>query len=187
MVFKKILCPTDFSEASYTGVAKAVELASQGGVELCLVHVVPPARALWPMTGTISLAGSLAGDMPDARSEAARRAEAVSTLCEVLRDRVPSYVRSRPLLKQGEAGTEIVRTAREETADLIVLTTHGQGGWQPTVLGAVAAEVLRTAHCPVLTISATVSSPMNAISNSTPRCENTVNGPIMRESMYQRS
>jgi nucleotide-binding universal stress UspA family protein len=166
VVFKKILCPTYFSEASYAGVAKAIELASQGVVELYLVHVVPPTQALWSIAGTISLSGPLAGDMPDARSEAARRAEAVSTLCEVHRDCVPSDVRSRPLLKQGIAGTEIVRTAREEAVDLIVVTTHEQGGWRPAALGTVAAEVLRTAHCPVLTISSPISSLTNGISST---------------------
>jgi hypothetical protein len=48
---------------------------------------------------------------------------------------------------------EIVRTAEEENVDLIVLTTHGAMGWRPGVLGAVAEEVVRTARCPVLTIS----------------------------------
>jgi nucleotide-binding universal stress UspA family protein len=163
MEFKKILCPTDFSEASYAGVAKAVELASQGVVELYLVHVVPPSRALWPLAGSIPLTKGIpaASGIPDARSEGARRAEAVSTLCTVLADRVPSYVRSRPLLKHGEVGTEIVRTAHEEATDLIVLTTHGQGGWHPTMLGAVAAEVLRTARCPVLTINNPVNVRMS--------------------------
>ena len=51
-------------------------------------------------------------------------------------------MRSCPLLKRGEPAAEIVRAAREESADLIVLTTHGAGGSQPEKLGRVAGEVL---------------------------------------------
>jgi nucleotide-binding universal stress UspA family protein len=40
--FKKILYPTDFSEASYEGLKAANELALHFSAELCLVHVVSP-------------------------------------------------------------------------------------------------------------------------------------------------
>jgi hypothetical protein len=46
-----------------------------------------------------------------------------------------------------------VRAAREEGADLIVLTTHGAGAAQVGGLGSVAQAVLRSAPCPVLTIN----------------------------------
>jgi nucleotide-binding universal stress UspA family protein len=144
--FKKILCPTDFSEASYEGIAKAVELIEGTGGEVCIVHVAQ-AVADKPLKGIA----------PYAQSESVRRAEAVSTLCAVLEERVPAHVRARPLLKYGDAAAEIVRAAREEAADLIVLTTHGGNGWRHGVIGAVADEILRKAHCPVLTISGPAS------------------------------
>jgi nucleotide-binding universal stress UspA family protein len=147
LTFQKILCPTDFSEASYEGIARAVELALRNGGELCIIHVGQPASELTP----------LAGIAPYAQSESVRRAEAVASLCSVLDERVPSCVRSRPLLKFGNAAEEIVRAAREEAADVIVLTTHGGCGWRPGVLGAVAEEVLRKAQCPVLTFSGPAS------------------------------
>jgi len=40
--FRKILCPTDFSEPSLKGVAAADELAAHFGAELVLVTVVIP-------------------------------------------------------------------------------------------------------------------------------------------------
>jgi nucleotide-binding universal stress UspA family protein len=125
-----------------------VDLALRNGGELCIIHVGQPASELTP----------LAGIAPYAQSESVRRAEAVATLCSVLDERVPSCVRSRPLLKFGNAAEEIVRAAREEAADVIVLTTHGGCGWRLGVLGAVAEEVLRKAHCPVLTFSGPASS-----------------------------
>jgi len=151
--FKKILCPTDFSEASFEALAKAVELAEPGGAEVCVVHVEPAADVLTP----------LAGMAPHAETEAERRAEAVKNLSEILGERVPSHVRTRPILKQGQAAAQVLRTAQEESVDLIVLTTHGATGWQPGVLGVVAEEVLRTARCPVLTISGPASGQINGV------------------------
>ena len=142
MTFQKILCPTDFSEASYEGLRQAIALAADGTTEICVLHV-EPASSMMP----------LAGYAPTARSEADRRAKTVKNLCAVLEERVPQNVRARPLLKQGETAEEIVRAAKQEGADLIVLTTHGAGGLQPGELGSVATSVLQTAPCPVLTVN----------------------------------
>lgn len=139
LTFKKILCPTDFSEVSYHGLAKAVSLASGTSTEICVLHVAEPTA---PLVETAIMTRDAVG----------RRVEAVTSLCEVLKERVPAHVRSRPLMKEGSAAAEIVRTARQEDVDLIVLTTHGGQGWQPGKLGNVASEVLENAHCPVLTI-----------------------------------
>jgi nucleotide-binding universal stress UspA family protein len=141
--FNKILCPTDFSEASYEGLDKAVQLASDAATEICLVHVEPQAHSITPY----------AGHAPEAHQEALRRAETVKNLCDVLEQRVPKNVRTRPLLKQGDTATEIIRAAREEGADLIVLTTHGAGGLAPGELGRVAATIVQTAPCAVLTVN----------------------------------
>ena len=140
--FKKILCPTDFSEASYEALDQAVKLAFDGA-EVCVLHVEPVEKLVTPFAGLA----------PDARSEADRRAETVKNLCAVLEERVPSQVRTRPLLKQGDAVEQILRAAREENADLIVLTTHGAGGLAPGELGRVAASIVQIAPCPVLTMN----------------------------------
>ena len=143
--FKKILCPTDFSEASYEALRQAVELAADGVTEICVLHVEPPVDELTAFTGLAT----------DTYAEAEHRAETVRNLCAVLEERVPQSVRTRPLLKKGQAAEEIARAAREEGADLIVLTTHGAGGLEPGELGGVAAAVVQTAPCPVLTINRT--------------------------------
>ena len=48
--------------------------------------------------------------------------------------------------------SEIVAAAGELPADLVVMGTHGRGGFRRLVLGSVAESVLRTAPCPVLTV-----------------------------------
>lgn len=46
----------------------------------------------------------------------------------------------------------IATAAREVEADLIVVGTHGWGGFRSTMLGSVARGLLHEAFCPVLSI-----------------------------------
>ncbi len=52
----------------------------------------------------------------------------------------------------GKPAEEILRVAREEGVDLIVMGTHGHTGLRHLLLGSVAEEVTRHAPCPVFTI-----------------------------------
>ena len=47
---------------------------------------------------------------------------------------------------------EIVRYARSNAIDLIVMGTHGRGAVEHMLLGSVAEKVVRKAPCPVLTV-----------------------------------
>jgi nucleotide-binding universal stress UspA family protein len=47
---------------------------------------------------------------------------------------------------------EIVRYARREDIDLIVMGTHGRGAIAHLLVGSVAENVVRKAPCPVLTV-----------------------------------
>jgi nucleotide-binding universal stress UspA family protein len=54
----------------------------------------------------------------------------------------------------GDPATEIVRTAEAFHADLIVMGTRGQRGFERLLLGSVARKVLWRGHCSVLVIRA---------------------------------
>ena len=56
------------------------------------------------------------------------------------------------VVRTGNPFVEIVRYAREENIDLIVLGTHGRTGLVHVLLGSVAERVVRQAGCPVLTV-----------------------------------
>ena len=46
----------------------------------------------------------------------------------------------------------IIHLSQQEGADLIMLATHGRGGWQRLLLGSVADDVVRQASCPVFLV-----------------------------------
>ncbi|MEJ2081744.1 MAG: universal stress protein, partial [Acidobacteriota bacterium] len=68
------------------------------------------------------------------------------------RSLVDRGIRTRTMVTHGDPAREIVRIARDEDADLIVIATHGLTGWQHIVFGSVAEKVVRTADRPVLTV-----------------------------------
>lgn len=56
------------------------------------------------------------------------------------------------LISEGNPAETIVRIAENKDMDIIVMGTHGRGGFNKLFFGSVANEVIRTADCPVLTI-----------------------------------
>jgi nucleotide-binding universal stress UspA family protein len=142
---KKILCPTDFSEASQKALGEATELARHFKAEVCLVHVVPVVPPA-PSDPNISFA------VPE--YERALHADAERQLRVLAEQLSARGVAARTVVGHGDAGTDIVRVAASEGADLIVIATHGLTGWRHAIFGSVAEKVVRLAHRPVLTIPA---------------------------------
>lgn len=140
---KKILCPTDFSEASYEALAAANELALHFSAQLCLVHVVTP--VVQPATDPATTVWLALQEM---------ETSAKNSLQELVKQRVPKELNVRQIVVFGEAADEIIRISEEEKVDLIMIATHGQTGWRHFVFGSVAEKVVRLAPCPVLTIRA---------------------------------
>ncbi len=56
------------------------------------------------------------------------------------------------MVGHGSAAEEIVLIAKNESVDLIVISTHGSTGIERFVFGSVAEKVVRLVECPVLTV-----------------------------------
>jgi nucleotide-binding universal stress UspA family protein len=145
--FKKILCPTDFSEPSYDALKAAGEMALHFGAELVVIHVIPPVPVQYPYPDP-PVASSF--DVALYQQELAISAE--NALKGVVAQRVSPKVRTLATVVTGDPAGEIVGKAQDENADLVIIATHGLTGWRHLVFGSVAEKVVRTAACPVLTI-----------------------------------
>jgi nucleotide-binding universal stress UspA family protein len=143
---KKILCAVNFSERSYNALQQAVVLASQSDAELHLVHVVAKPRHLEDyQQSACSLVEHL---------EARMILDSYVRLSAIIEERIPKAVKSRLTIRQGDAATEIIRSAQRERADLIVLGTEERKGWRRLLANSVAQRVIQQAACPVVTIQA---------------------------------
>jgi universal stress protein A len=145
--FKKILCPTDFSEPSYEALKVANELALHFFSELVVVHVVSPVP-LVPATPAVPVTFNIPEYQQDLETAS------MKTLEDVVKKRVPEKIWVRTKVVLGVAADQIVQIADEENVDIIVIATHGQTGWRRLVFGSVTEKVVRLASKPVLTIRA---------------------------------
>lgn len=141
---RRILLPTDFSDFSRAGLAYGCAFAEKFGAELHLLHVLQDLVALLPEPG---LAYPAPGDyMQELQSSAD---QALAKLPE------PGCAEGLPVVRatrQGAAFVEIIRYARENEIDLIIMGTHGRSGLAHVLLGSVAERVVRKSPCPVLTV-----------------------------------
>jgi nucleotide-binding universal stress UspA family protein len=145
---KRILVPTDFSEPAKEAFRAAVELAQHFSAQLLLVHVVPPVPV--PYQPLISPAPAF--DITSYLQELVKASQ--DTLQKYADEHVPQGLASTTSVAAGDPAYEILRLAKELEADLIVIATHGHGGWRHFLFGSVAEKVVRQAECPVLVVHA---------------------------------
>ncbi len=142
--FQRILCPIDFSDFSYQALDKAGELAAHFGAQLCVLHVAPPVETAYDLDPNLGSIPWHVADHQEGVTEGARK-----KLEEIIEHK-HFGIEVRPLLLEGNAADQIVSAAGMENSDLVVISTHGQGGWRHLVFGSVAEKVIRLAPCPVL-------------------------------------
>jgi nucleotide-binding universal stress UspA family protein len=141
---KKILYPTDFSDSSLEALRYAVSFARDFRAKLVLMHVVneqifSEGLNLPRVTAPEALEQELS-------AEAERRLKALIPADERAGlDRETVILRGLPFL-------EIVRYAKDNDIDLIVIGTHGRSGLEHVIFGSTAERVVRKAPCPVLTV-----------------------------------
>src|SRR4051795_5790552 len=112
---KKILLPIDFSERCAGAIRYARELALRFDSELILAHALPPLHAEFGL----QIEGTMLVEVYRARA-----AQAEQELEAFERDRLKD-VRVRRLILHGDPAAKIVECAREESAGLIAMPTHG--------------------------------------------------------------
>jgi universal stress protein A len=138
-----ILVPTDFSPQAAAALEFAVALAQRANAALHLVHVDDFVSYALPVPG-IAVAG---GVLADLRAGLNERLTALRS--EVL---TAGVRQAEATLLEGRPYMEIVRLAEALPADLIVMGTHGRGGFSHLMLGSVAERVARAAPCPVIAV-----------------------------------
>jgi nucleotide-binding universal stress UspA family protein len=141
---KKILSGVDFSDASFEALKVANELALSSSAELLLVHILP--NPCYP-PGIIAMPGF---DFQACERELAEDAQ--KKLDDVSASQVPEQIERRLIMKDGNAGHEILETAKSEAVDLIVIATHGMSGLHHYLHGSVAQRVIHHAPCAVLLV-----------------------------------
>lgn len=146
MQIRRILYPTDFSEATQPAAHYACDLADQFGAELHVLHVLHDLTSLMPYTAATLWA------KPEHLAEIVSHAEdIVAKIPDAVWSKGKAVVR---MIRVGNIADEITSYARQHAIDLVVIGTRGHTGLKRIALGSVAEKVVRIADCPVLTVRA---------------------------------
>ena len=139
---RRILVPVDFSGESASALRAAVRLAPRTGARIDLLHVlqVPhgPLQAFRTLR-EMRLEGW--GVEEDTLAAWAKRVEKAGVKISIW-------------VAMGKPGEEIVLAADQLDVDLVVMGNRGLSGLRGVLLGSTAAETVRSAAVPVLTIGA---------------------------------
>jgi nucleotide-binding universal stress UspA family protein len=138
-MYRKMLVALDTSELSAASFPYAKELAARLNLSVILLHVHSPEER-----GVIS---RLQADID-------HKAEIVKRQSEEVQKKIGVEPRDKVIQVQGEVALgspdeEILRCAKENDVDLILMATHGRSGIRRLALGSVAEKVLRASNVPV--------------------------------------
>ncbi len=137
MYMTTILCPTDLSVNARSGIDYAIHLSQMLEAQLVLVYV-EPIPYLDPET-------FIAAPIVETLEE-------VHAQMKVLTQNVSEKVACTYQVESGDAPGMILKAAKEQNADWIVMGTKGAGNSPEVMVGSVAAEVAQTSPYPVIII-----------------------------------
>ncbi len=145
VLFRRIVCGVDFSDAGLTALNYALAFAREAAARLIVLHVheklleqaLPPfERQYYDVTEYVN--------------------EYEQAALVRLSEAIPASSREgldiQEVVAVGKPYREILRLARDSAADLVVLGVHGHGVAERLFFGSTAQHVVREATCPVLTV-----------------------------------
>ena len=141
MAYRRILLAADFSEHGEQVIQRAHDLAKKYNAGLDIVHVVENMPIMDSSYGPIV---PFDIDLTDQMVDAAQKRPAE------IADRL-AIPQDRRWVEIGSPKVEIIRIAKEQQVDLIVIGSHGRHGIG-LLLGSTAASVIHHAECDVLAV-----------------------------------
>jgi nucleotide-binding universal stress UspA family protein len=146
-MFRKILCATDLSPTSEPALRAAFDLGRKLDAMVYVLHVVEPPYRAAPWFVPASLERDVIQAMWKRQEEAA-----LEQVQNAIAETAVDGARAEPMVRTGIPVDEILNSANDLGAEMIVLGTHGRTGLKHIALGSVAERVVRASARPVLTV-----------------------------------
>ena len=151
-MYARIVVPLDGSQLAEQVLPHVEALAATFGSHITLLRATTPDQTrVAPAPGLVPTSRQGTASMPLAEVERREASQYLSTIAQQLEHRNLAVGYET---QAGAAAAVIVEGARRLNADLIAMTTHGEGGLGRLLFGSVADEVLRRAACPILLVRA---------------------------------
>ena len=144
---RRVLVPTDFSEAALLVTREALSWVDAIDGELLLLHVVPDIFIRWldQLAITFIDQSRLESAYAELRAEGQRQ---FSTWLPH-----QAYERCRTRVVVGDVADAIIEVAQVEAADVIIMRAPKRRWWRPVLTGSVTDTVRRRAPMPVVVCS----------------------------------
>ncbi len=147
VTFENILFATDFLPASQAALPYAAGLAKSFGAKLYAIHVTEPVNYTLPPEAWVGTQTAVEAEKKALREQFQRECpEAAAKIVEA----------------EGNIWTAVETAIEKYEIDLIILGTRGRTGFEKVLLGSKAEEILRRAHCPVLTVGPDVPASLGS-------------------------
>ncbi|MBA4056882.1 MAG: universal stress protein [Marivirga sp.] len=146
---KKILVPTDFSKPAMIATEVAIDIAKKSGAELTLLHVIEEA-----VGNSLNVEGQVSADSGwEEKIFTLKLIEkAKKQMAKLMEDPKLEGVRVKQELRVGSPYHGMNKIISEKKVDLVVMGTAGRSELEQMIIGSNTEKVVRTAHCPVLTM-----------------------------------
>ena len=139
-MFKKILCPVDFSDTSMNAANNAINFSMEIKAEITFIHIID----IQAMQNIGDLSGGGINDINLLIEEEKPVLSKLKDECD------KKGIKVKTVLTHGEPVSVILETIKEDGHDLIIMGTHGKTGLRRLVLGSIAENVVRKSDIPVL-------------------------------------
>lgn len=163
----RILVPVDLTPLGEAKLPVAQEYARAFDAEVLLLHILPT-KAM------------------EAETVLPTEAVARGYLDVLVAGMAAAGVRAAAILRTGPTAASIVEEAWERSADLIILGANVRPVLRSVVIGSVADEVVRAAHCPVLLVRPQLDladpAPLRSFDDDAARA-----GPLRRRALGVRT
>lgn len=150
MSTKTIVVGYDGSDGGKAAAGWALDEAARTGAAVDFVCVLE-----WPMYPPVTPLAPGPVGLPE--PEAEQRAAELLERAREAAARTHPQVRLQTTLLNGGAADQLCDRSR--TAAMLVLGSHGHGGWSALLVGSVSLAVTAHAHCPVVVVRGTEAEP----------------------------
>lgn len=141
--FKTILFAVDFSQSSEYAFQYALSLAKKFGSRLLIIHVI---------NEPVDLRGFYVPHISFEKLEQEIEEGAKKMMEKFCRQQIANFSNYETYIVPGIPYDEIIKKAQEQSADLILMGTHGRTGLDHVLFGSTAEKVVRKSPIPVMTV-----------------------------------
>ncbi len=141
-MYKKILVPLDGSALAEEILPHVETLAKTLEVEVILLRVIIEPAAEFIFSDP-SIGSTIIREL---------EAESLDYLTKIRSKLQHSGIHTSIALRQGQIAETILTVAKEQSADLIAMSTHGRSGLQRWLMGSIADRIVHHSPVPVLLV-----------------------------------